>query len=882
MSTSPLISISTIVFALCSIHLAYGSFQTAWYNTEALAPHNGVGANALDIALSDNGMIAVGMITVNAQFFKTAYVSFIDFATGQILHAAQLVRDLVTPSHVGSIAALPGGYFAVSIYPDAFIEIYHAIRGAPISNFTIPNRGPREVFVTTLSNGDFVVSGAEFTNGGTCWFQIYSGIANPQLVGSEISISSCWRPTVAAFPGGFVAAGSFTQLTKLAKFANDGSTIQGWTSVHTGCPMIETVNAVLLRDGLHFVIAGGANNFAEALACVFQLSDLTQVGGIVNKSIVNPYRYVRVVPYYLNQYIVVRRNVTATDAEPFHINGSSAGAVYEYPHGCVHSEARPQGILGAVATGFDEFVTADRCGAEKVVVTRTRLPAPPLPLSTNTSTKATPSPTLSSSDLHSATTSGTRTMTASLLQGATSSSPVVHSQGTGTSSVDVGTHGTHSETPSFSPSRQATCAKAHNSTRVPSPSPQVSPQPEATDSLTTVNFATSDGHTLGGRQALDRVIGRVPSVIALSTGTAASVVVAGMVNPAGATQVVRATLVIGIAKCAFSEDEDELEPELLELPLQIRVGDGELSRFGLYVGSLLLNTGCFVVVPQAVLIAVWRFCDPKTPWVHELQSKVVANAAYLGFAYFSPTSAKVLALVLFHPSTLLEKALSVGCFLLDLILTSALLRKVVALAASKDAKNNTRSIDYATFSPLYSAARCPPSLKYRLYFFEELLVMILFMFCDGIRPRQGNCGYVAAAFGAIALFHFIFLVSLRPYESLVELLCVLLSALILLGIATVAIVATFSTPSSMVMDVLGYFLLAESVVVFLQAVVLATYEYTVGQKRKLLQQHEKVDDKLGNAAPLLAVPQDAESLRPQVQPIAAQNPLTKSQCLSLE
>ena len=391
MSTSPLISISTIVFALCSIHLAYGSFQTAWYNTEALAPHNGVGANALDIALSDNGMIAVGMITVNAQFFKTAYVSFIDFATGQILHAAQVVRDLVTPSHVGSIAALPGGYFAVSIYPNAFIKIYNAITAAVVSSFSIPNRGPREVLVATLSNGDFVVYGAEFNNGGTCWFQIYTGIANPQLVGSEISISSCWRPTVAAFPGGFVAAGSFSSssLTRLAKFANDGSTIQGWTAAHADCAIAETVHAVLLRDGLHFVLAGVTNNYGTALTCMFQLSDLVKVGTTVSRPLLvsSPSRYVRVVPYLTNQYIMIHRNVTATSAEPFHINGSSAGAVYQYPHGCLHSESRYQGVLGAVASGLDQFITADRCWADQVVVTSTTTAPPPTP------EPPTPSPT---------------------------------------------------------------------------------------------------------------------------------------------------------------------------------------------------------------------------------------------------------------------------------------------------------------------------------------------------------------------------------------------------------------------------------------------------------------------------------------------------------
>ena len=195
-----------------------------------------------------------------------------------------------------------------------------------------------------------------------------------------------------------------------------------------------------------------------------------------------------------------------------------------------------------------------------------------------------------------------------------------------------------------------------------------------------------------------------------------------------------------------------------------------------------------------------------------------------------------------------------------------------------------RSLDYVTFAPLYSAARCPPQLKFRLYFFEELLVTTLFMFCDGIRPRHGNCGYVAVTIAAVTVFHFIFLIAMRPYESKVELVCALMPATILVVIGFLAALATLGASSPAVKRWLGYLLLAESVVVFFQSVVLAVYAYTMGQKRKLLKHQARVNGALSvacsaselisdssNDVPLLAVPQGNESAT------ATSNPLLRAQ-----
>ena len=373
--------------------------------------------------------------------------------------------------------------------------------------------------------------------------------------------------------------------------------------------------------------------------------------------------------------------------------------------------------------------------------------------------------------------------------------------------------------------------------------------------------------------------------VILSTSTAAAIVAAGVVNPSGSTRVLRATLITGVVKCEFSDGEDELVPDVLELPLPVRVGDAETYPFGLYVGSLILNTGCFYLVPIVALLGLRSFGDARKRWVITLQSAVVSTAAYLGFSYFGATSVKVLALVMFHPSTALEKALAVCCFLLFGLVSTALLREVVSSARRHDALDES-SMDYATFSPLYDAARCPRLLRYRLYFFEELLVTTLFMFCDGIRPREGNCGYVALTIAAVTLLHFIFLIAMRPYESKLELASSLLSAVVLVGISVLATIATLGTATPAVMNTLGYLVLAESVVVFVQVGALALYAYVVGQKKKLREHQARVhnsstagraaqnnDDDDPNAVALLAVPATTTVSSAAVSPSAASNPL---------
>ena len=398
---------------------------------------------------------------------------------------------------------------------------------------------------------------------------------------------------------------------------------------------------------------------------------------------------------------------------------------------------------------------------------------------------------------------------------------------------------------------------------------------EAAHRLTTKSKSFSKGiDQLASDGAIPTlVIGKVPTAIVLASSTAASAVAAGIVNPTGVTQVLRITLVMSVVNCAFSDGEEELEPERLELPLQVRVDSGESAEFGLYVGSLLLSTGCFALAPLAILVGIWRLGDTTKPWVVQLQAKVVSTASFLGLAYFGPTSAKVLALVFFHPSTALEKALAVCCALLFILVSSALMRKTVSSVRTHDTLD-IKGMDYATFSLLFEAARDPPMLRYRLYFFEELLVTTLFMFCDGIRPREGNCGYVAVMIGIVAVFHFIFLVTLRPYACRVELACALLSAGVLVSMAVLAVAATIVTTSVGLRNALGYLAVVESVVIFFQSAVLAIYLYAKGQQRRLLEHQARVEGVMGdedsNDVALLAIPEEGTLLGPAT---STMNPL---------
>ena len=103
-----------------------------------------------------------------------------------------------------------------------------------------------------------------------------------------------------------------------------------------------------------------------------------------------------------------------------------------------------------------------------------------------------------------------------------------------------------------------------------------------------------------------------------------------------------------------------------------------------------------------------------------------------------------------------------------------------------------------------------------------------------------------------------------------------------------ASVATLGTATPAVLQGLGYLILVESIVVFVQVAVLAVHAYTMGQKKKLLEHQARVaggsaqgmvpsqdDDNDSNNVALLAIPDDNKT-SPSADiapPSASANPL---------
>ena len=98
-------------------------------------------------------------------------------------------------------------------------------------------------------------------------------------------------------------------------------------------------------------------------------------------------------------------------------------------------------------------------------------------------------------------------------------------------------------------------------------------------------------------------------------------------------------------------------------------------------------------------------------------------------------------------------------------------------------------------------------------------------------------------------------------------------------------VASLGTPTPTLLRWLGYLLIAESAVVFIQVFALAIYGFTMGQKKKLLAHQARVDGdvsegegtsndtKESHDVPLLAVPASSSTTIAETDTSAALNPL---------
>ena len=354
----------------------------------------------------------------------------------------------------------------------------------------------------------------------------------------------------------------------------------------------------------------------------------------------------------------------------------------------------------------------------------------------------------------------------------------------------------------------------------------------------------------GQRAQLDvltRVLGSQAVVTAIYTTSTTAVALSGIVNPTGVTQLLRANIALDlVVNCAFSDDEEELEPSYLELPIQVRLG---ADNFALYVGSYLVCIATFVLAPAALHFAVRLVLSKRQQHpalqrttLFKLQNMVVSTFLFLGVAYFGPTTFKLLAMVSLHdevsPTSI---AVIATCAVIVVALMGAYVfytvqSKPADPAASSDeaSSESTSKVDVASFAQLYDGARFPGQLSCRLYFFEDVAVTSGFMFIDGSRPREGSCKAAAGGMIALAAIHVLYLALRRPYDNRLELVTSMMVSLLLLVISITSGVMAIGEPTDAALDSLGTMMLVESIFVFLQATVLALQAYVIGQKKKVL------------------------------------------------
>jgi hypothetical protein len=148
----------------------------------------------------------------------------------------------------------------------------------------------------------------------------------------------------------------------------------------------------------------------------------------------------------------------------------------------------------------------------------------------------------------------------------------------------------------------------------------------------------------------------------VSTATTASVV-AGFFNPTLATQAVRLGTVTNVINCAFSTNEDDLEPGYLDYPLQMAVGSG---IFALYSGSAFLSAVGLIGSSTLLLTVVYfigRRCDHldsnetgggngaatrAKAVIRWLQGNLLSTAFFTFFSYIGPSQFRVLTLIIAH------------------------------------------------------------------------------------------------------------------------------------------------------------------------------------------------------------------------------------------
>ena len=365
--------------------------------------------------------------------------------------------------------------------------------------------------------------------------------------------------------------------------------------------------------------------------------------------------------------------------------------------------------------------------------------------------------------------------------------------------------------------------------------------------------------------ALSVVFSPKAAVAVAGTGTAAAAA-ASFASPAAAGSAVRVGMVAAVINCAFSDDDTA--PSLFEHPVQVDLGSSILKS---YLGSMVLTTCIFILFPSLLLVAFYAFGASK-PTVSKgmalVQYRVVSTGCAIGLSYFAAVVFKSAVLVALHSGDSISAIIAVVCAIIALIpvvgLTFAIARRFhanITVESSPEGKpelhpREGNGMVLESLRAFVDGSKEPTRLVMRVYFVEEVFVTILLGILDGIRPINGACSTIAGSMLAVCLLHMCYLGVFRPYRSKLELLFVSLTGLLLLLLSALALVVTLSESTTSILEkVIAYVALAENIIFFLQAAVLAVWAYTVAERRRVRQRMEIKD----NTQPLLRTPSQKSS-----------------------
>ena len=382
--------------------------------------------------------------------------------------------------------------------------------------------------------------------------------------------------------------------------------------------------------------------------------------------------------------------------------------------------------------------------------------------------------------------------------------------------------------------------------------------PSSASRSQTVAFYETRSTSSGTASVIARVVSPVAAEAIVGTGTV-STLAAAFVSPTAAGQAVRLSAVTGITRCSMTDLDPE--PMYLEFPMRLRIGDSYVS---LYVGSGFLNALlCFGLLWPGILCSrkYWQSQEvdiSQVPrWLRFVQRNVAGNAGAMAITYFGPVCIKAGMLGMFHSGTaavaMTVSAFNLLSFVVVFCLTCYVIFALVPKYTVQDGKQvvsnpaeGKGAFFFAeTYGPLFDSARQPTTCHplVRMFLFEDIVVTTALMILDTVRPGEGRCQGLAAAMMVICTAHLAYLCIVRPYRTKIEQGFSVLIALVLVGISGLALGTTLSSSATQASTErwLGMIALLESILFFVQAVVLAVWAYTVSQRCKTLRLQQQAD-----------------------------------------